>query len=62
MYMHHAFLNISFLFLHDCDMKMLNFAFYGGRNRQQRNFVCLSELGYGLLKLSFRRVHLHLTK
>ena len=59
---HHTFLYISFLFLHDCDIKMPNLAFYGGRNKQRRNFVYLSELGYGLLKVSFRRVHPHLAK
>ena len=31
-------------------------------NKQRRSFISLSELGYGLLKLSFRRVSLHLTK
>ena len=48
--------------LNNCDVKMPTLAFYGGRNKQRRNFVYLSELGYGLLKLSFRRVHLHLAK
>ena len=28
--MHHALLYISFLCLHDYDVKMPNFAFYGG--------------------------------
>ena len=31
--MHHAFLYISFLFLHDYDVKMPNFAFYRGRKQ-----------------------------
>ena len=31
-------------------------------NKQRRNFISLSELGHGLLKFSFRRVRLHLTK
>ena len=31
-------------------------------NKQRRSFISLSQLGYGLLKLSFRRVSLHLTK
>ena len=31
-------------------------------NKQRQSFISLSELGYGLLKLSFRRVSLHLTK
>ena len=30
-------------------------------NKQLRNFISLSELGYGPLKFSFRRVPLHLT-
>ena len=30
-HVHHAFLYLSFLFLHDYDVKMPNFAFYGGR-------------------------------
>ena len=48
--------------LHDFDVKMPNFAFYGGRKQATTNFICLSELGYGPLKFSFRRVRLHLTK
>ena len=32
-HVHHAFLYISFLFLHDYDVKMPNFAFYGGRKQ-----------------------------
>ena len=31
-------------------------------NKQRRNFISLSQLGYGPLKFSFRRVRLHLTK
>ena len=31
-------------------------------NKQRRNFISLSELGYGHLKFSFRRVRPHLTK
>ena len=36
-------------FLHDYDVKMPNFAFYGVRltNKQGRNAISLSELGYG---------------
>ena len=30
-HVHHTFLYISFPFLHDYDVKMPNFAFYGGR-------------------------------
>ena len=31
-------------------------------NKQQRNFISLSELGHGPLEFNFRRVCLHLTK
>ena len=31
-------------------------------NKQRRNCICLSELKYGPLKFSFRRVRLQLTK
>ena len=31
-------------------------------NKQRRNFISLSELGYGPLEFNFRRVRLHLTK
>ena len=33
LHVHHAFLYISFLFLHDYDVKMPNFAFYRGRKQ-----------------------------
>ena len=63
-HVHHAFWYSSFLFLHDYDVKIPNFAFYGLESvyKQRRNFISLSELGYGPLKFSFRRVRLHLTK
>ena len=32
--MHHTFLYISFPFLHGYDVKMPNFVFHGGRNKQ----------------------------
>ena len=32
-HVHHTFLYISFPLLHDCDVKMPNFAFYGGRRQ-----------------------------
>ena len=41
LHMHHAFLYISFLFLHDYDVNMPNFAFYGGR-KQATTKLCLS--------------------
>ena len=38
LHVHHAFLFISFLFLHDYDVKMPNFAFYGGRKQATTKF------------------------
>ena len=35
---HHTFLYISFPFLHDYDVKMPNFAFYGGRKQATTKF------------------------
>ena len=34
----HTFVFISFPFLHDCDVKMPNFAFYGGRKQATTKF------------------------
>ena len=39
--MHHALLYISFLFLHDCDVKMPNFVLYGERKQATMKF-CFS--------------------
>ena len=52
--MHNTFLYISSQFLHDYDVKMLNFAFYGGREQATTNFISVSEIEYGPLKLSLR--------
>ena len=41
LHMHHALLYISFLFLHDCDMKMPNFVLYGERKQATMKF-CFS--------------------
>ena len=38
LHVHHTFLHISFPFLHDYDVKMPNFAFYGGRKQPTRKF------------------------
>ena len=38
LHMHHTFLHISFPFLHDYDVKMPNFAFYGGRKQATTKF------------------------
>ena len=61
-HVHHTFLYIYFPFLHDYDVIMPNFAFHEEVNKQRRNFVSLSELEYGPLKSSFRRVRLQLPK
>ena len=37
-HVHHTFLYISFPFLHDYDVKMPNFAFYGGRKQATTKF------------------------
>ena len=37
-HVHHTFLYISFPFLHDYDVKMPNFAFYGGRKQPTTKF------------------------
>ena len=62
LHVHHAFFTFLCPFLHDYDMKMPTFAFYGVRNKQRRNFVSLSALGYGPQEFNYRRVRLHLTK
>ena len=41
---------------------MPNFAFYGGRKQATTNFISVSEIEYGPLKFSLRRVRLQLTK
>ena len=67
LHVHHAFLYISVLFLHDFDVKMPNILIVAvskgdAVNKQRRDFISLPELEYGHLKFSFRRVRLHLTK
>ena len=62
LHVHHTFLYISFPFLHDYDVKMPYFAFMEDVNKQRRNFISLSELEFGPLKFSFRRVRLQLMK
>ena len=60
--MHHAFKYISLPSLHNYDVNVLNFSFYGERKQAEGNFLSLSELGNCPLEFKFRRVHLHLTK
>ena len=54
LHVHHPFLYISFLFLHDFDVKMPISRFMEDVNKQRRNFISLPELEYGHLKFSFR--------
>ena len=61
-HVHHTFLYIYFPFLHDYDVKCLISRFMEDVNKQRRNFISLSELEFGPLKFSFRRVRLQLTK
>ena len=44
-HVHHTFLYISFPFLQDYDVKMPYSAFIEDVNKQQRNFISLSEFG-----------------
>ena len=41
------FFHMSLSFFHDYDMKKPNLTFYGDPNKRRRNFISLSELGYG---------------
>ena len=45
LHMHHPFSYISLPFLHEYNVRMPDFVFYG----EQRNFISLSELKYGPL-------------
>ena len=56
------FLYISLPFLHDYDVKCLISRFMQNVNKQRRNFISLSQLGYGPLEFNLRTVRLHLTK
>ena len=44
--MHDTFLYFSLPFLHDYDMKMPNFAFYGERKQATTKFYFLPKAGY----------------
>ena len=44
---HLTFLYISLPFLHDCDVKLPNFTFSGGRKQATTKFYSLSKLEYG---------------
>ena len=58
--MQQAFFYISLSSLHDYDVKMPSFTFFGGLKRATTNFPSLSELGYECKEFDFRIVRLHL--
>ena len=61
--MHHtSFCTFLSRFCTTTTWKCLILRFMEDANKQRRNFISLSELGYGHLKFSIRRVRLHLTK
>ena len=60
LHVHHAFLYISLLSLHDYDVKMPNFTFNGVR-KQATTFLSLSKLECGLQEINSREIRLHLT-
>ena len=62
LHVHHAFLYISLLSLHDYDVKMPNFTLTEEVHKRRRNFLSLSELEYGSEEFTFRRVNLRLKK
>ena len=58
----HFFCTFLYRFYTTTTWKCLISRFIEDVNKQRRNFISLSELGYGHLKFSFRRVRPHLTK
>ena len=60
--MHHTCLYFSLQLLHDYDVKMPNFTFYGGRlNERRRNFLSLSKLECSPQEINSREICLHKT-
>ena len=47
LHVYHTYLYISFPSLHDYDVKIPNFGIMENVNKQRRNLISLSELGYG---------------
>ena len=58
----HFFCTFLYRFYTTTTWKCLISRFMEDVNKQRRNFISLSELEYGPLKFSFRRVRLQLTK
>ena len=57
--MHHAFFYISLPSLHDHDVKMAHFTFYGGRKQATTNFPSLSKLKCGPQEINSKEISLH---
>ena len=57
--MHHAFLYISLLSLHDHDVIMAHFTFYGGRKQATTIFPSLSKLKCGPQEINSKEIRLH---
>ena len=53
-HVHHTILNISFPFLHDYDVKMPNFSFYGGRKQATTKFYFSFWAWIGPLKIQLK--------
>ena len=58
LHVHHAFLYISLPLLHDYDVKMPSFTFYGGRKQATINFS-LSKLECGPKEINSGEIGLH---
>ena len=65
LHVHHTFLYLSLTSLHDYDVKMPNFSFYGSFmedvDKRRRIFLSLSELECGPQEINSREIDLHLT-
>ena len=59
LHVHHAFLYISLLSLHDHDVIMAHFTFYGGRKQATTNFPSLSKLKCGPQEINSKEIRLH---
>ena len=59
LHVHHAFLYISLPLLHDYDVKMPSFTFYGGRKQVRQTFLSLSKLECSPKEINSREIGLH---
>ena len=54
--MHHAFLYLSLLYLHDCDLKVLNLRFVEDVSKRQLLSFSFPELRYSPLEFKFANI------